>query len=142
MINGEKTLKIDERGRITIPDFTGVEVGENLRFQFDPSFESLLIYSEAEFQEMAESVREKLYVIPSIPKVKKFRRNFFGILSFMPEKVDSGKRIHIPERAILRLGLSNNVFIIGQGYHLRLCKDKESYEELLRKSEDPKVMRK
>lgn len=140
---GKATLNIDESGKITLPDFTKVEVGEELNFQFDPYFKSLSIYNSAAFEERAKIVRDKLNTKYQyqILKLKKFKRFYYGKLSFMSEKVGSRKRIQIPERAISELGLSDKILIIGQGDHLVLCKDEETYEELQRIKQE-KVVRK
>ena len=57
---GKETLKIDKSGKITLPGFTNVEVGDELNFQFDPHFKSLLIYNSAVFKERAKIVRDNL----------------------------------------------------------------------------------
>ena len=141
---GRETLKIDKSGRITLPGFTNVEVGDELNFQFDPYFKSLSIYNSAAFEERANIVRNNLKKkYPNqILEPKQFNRFYHGKLSFMSEEVDSKKRIKIPESAISKLGLSDEIFIIGQGNHLVLCKDEETYEELQRKKQEEVIRKK
>ena len=66
----------------------------------------------------------------SYEKIRKIQRLYYGELSFMPEEVDSSKRIVIPSKVITKLELTDKVFVIGNGHHLEIYKSKGIYERV------------
>ncbi len=56
-----------------------------------------------------------------------FRRYFYGILSFYPEKVDKQRRLHLEERVFRDLNFKDQVFAIGVDQHLEIYPNEEAY---------------
>ena len=142
-IIGERTASIDSKHRITIPAFTKVETEEELIPQFNILSNILLVFSKDEFyrrtQRFEDFLNEQKASKKMTPKqIRDLQRFYYGHLSFMPERIDRGKRMLIPERVVSKLELSDKIFIIGRETHIELCKDKETYDRMLREVEEIK----
>lgn len=140
-IIGERTASIDSKHRITIPAFTKVETEEELMPQFNILGNLLFVFSKDEFYRRTERfeqfLREQLAEKKITPGEKRrLQRIYYGHLSFMPERVDKGKRMIIPERVVTKLELSDKIFMIGKDTHLELCKDRETYERILQERKE------
>ena len=130
-IIGEKTINIDSKNRIILPSFTGVEIKDKLIPQLNVDNNILFIYGIDVFNKKGEKFNEFLSKTKmSYEKIRKIQRLYYGKLSFMPEEVDSSKRIVIPSRAITKLELTDKVFVIGNGHHLEIYKSKGIYERV------------
>lgn len=130
-IIGEKTINIDGKNRIILPSFTGVEIKDKLIPQLNVDNSILFIYGIDVFNKKDEKFNEFLSKTKmSYEKIRKIQRLYYGKLSFMPEEVDSSKRIVIPSRAITKLELTDKVFVIGNGHHLEIYKSKGIYERV------------
>lgn len=130
-IIGEKTINIDSKNRIILPSFTGVEIKDKLIPQLNVDNNILFIYGIDVFNKKDEKFNEFLSKTKmSYEKIRKIQRLYYGELSFMPEKVDSSKRIVIPSRTITKLELTDKVFVIGNGHHLEIYKSKGIYERV------------
>lgn len=130
-IIGEKTINIDGKNRIILPSFTGVEIKDKLIPQLNVDNNILFIYGIDVFNKKDEKFNEFLSKTKmSYEKIRKIQRLYYGKLSFMPEEVDSSKRIVIPSRAITKLELTDKVFVIGNGHHLEIYKSKGIYERV------------
>lgn len=130
-IIGEKTINIDSKNRIILPSFTGVEIKDKLIPQLNVDNNILFIYGIDVFNKKDEKFNEFLSKTKmSYEKIRKIQRLYYGELSFMPEEVDSSKRIVIPSRAITKLELTDKVFVIGNGHHLEIYKSKGIYERV------------
>lgn len=130
-IIGEKTINIDGKNRIILPSFTGVEIKDKLIPQLNVDNNILFIYGIDVFNKKDEKFNEFLSKTKmSYEKIRKIQRLYYGELSFMPEEVDSSKRIVIPSRAITKLELTDKVFVIGNGHHLEIYKSKGIYERV------------
>lgn len=130
-IIGEKTINIDSKNRIILPSFTGVEIKDKLIPQLNVDNNILFIYGIDVFNKKDEKFNEFLSKTKmSYEKIRKIQRLYYGKLSFMPEEVDSSKRIVIPSRAITKLELTDKVFVIGNGHHLEIYKSKGIYERV------------
>ena len=130
-IIGEKTINIDGKNRIILPSFTGVEIKDKLIPQLNVDNNILFIYGIDVFNKKGEKFNEFLSKTKmSYEKIRKIQRLYYGKLSFMPEEVDSSKRIVIPSRAITKLELTDKVFVIGNGHHLEIYKSKGIYERV------------
>ena len=130
-IIGEKTINIDSKNRIILPSFTGVEIKDKLIPQLNVDNSILFIYGIDVFNKKDEKFNEFLSKTKmSYEKIRKIQRLYYGELSFMPEEVDSSKRIVIPSRAITKLELTDKVFVIGNGHHLEIYKSKGIYERV------------
>lgn len=130
-IIGEKTINIDSKNRIILPSFTGVEIKDKLIPQLNVDNSILFIYDIDGFNKKVEKLNAVLSKTKmSSEKIRKIQRLYYGELSFMPEEVDSSKRIVIPSRAITKLELTDKVFVIGNGHHLEIYKSKGIYERV------------
>lgn len=130
-IIGEKTINIDSKNRIILPSFTGVEIKDKLIPQLNVDNSILFIYGIDVFNKKDEKFNEFLSKTKmSYEKIRKIQRLYYGELSFMPEEVDSSKRIVIPSKAITKLELTDKVFVIGNGHHLEIYKSKGIYERV------------
>lgn len=130
-IIGEKTINIDSKNRIILPSFTGVEIKDKLIPQLNVDNSILFIYDIDGFNKKDEKFNAFLSKTKmSSEKIRKLQRLYYGELSFMPEEVDSSKRIVIPSRAITKLELTDKVFVIGNGHHLEIYKSKGIYERV------------
>ena len=130
-IIGEKTINIDGKNRIILPSFTGVEIKDKLIPQLNVDNNILFIYGIDVFNKKDEKFNEFLSKTKmSYEKIRKIQRLYYEKLSFMPEEVDSSKRIVIPSRAITKLELTDKVFVIGNGHHLEIYKSKGIYERV------------
>ena len=130
-IIGEKTINIDSKNRIILPSFTGVEIKDKLIPQLNVDNSILFIYGIDVFNKKDEKFNEFLSKTKmSYEKIRKIQRLYYGELSFMPEEVDSSKRIVIPSRTITKLELTDKVFVIGKGHHLEIYKSKGIYERV------------
>lgn len=130
-IIGEKTINIDSKNRIILPSFTGVEIKDKLIPQLNVDNNILFIYGMDAFNKKDEKFNEFLSKTKmSYEKIRKIQRLYYGELSFMPEEVDSSKRIVIPSKAITKLELTDKVFVIGNGHHLEIYKSKGIYERV------------
>lgn len=130
-IIGEKTINIDSKNRIILPSFTGVEIKDKLIPQLNVDNNILFIYGIDVFNKKDEKFNEFLSKTKmSYEKIRKIQRLYYGELSFMPEEVDSSKRIVIPSRAITKLELTDKVFVIGNGHRLEIYKSKGIYERV------------
>ena len=130
-IIGEKTINIDSKNRIILPSFTGVEIKDKLIPQLNVDNNILFIYGIDVFNKKGEKFNEFLSKTKmSYEKIRKIQRLYYGELSFMPEEVDSSKRIVIPSRTITKLELTDKVFVIGNGHRLEIYKSKGIYERV------------
>ena len=130
-IIGEKTINIDSKNRIILPSFTGVEIKDKLIPQLNVDNNILFIYGIDVFNKKDEKFNEFLSKTKmSYEKIRKIQRLYYGELSFMPEEVDSSKRIVILSRAITKLELTDKVFVIGNGHRLEIYKSKGIYERV------------
>ena len=130
-IIGEKTINIDSKNRIILPSFTGVEIKDKLIPQLNVDNSILFIYGIDVFNKKGEKFNEFLSKTKMpYEKIRKIQRLYYGELSFMPEEVDSSKRIVIPSRTITKLELTDKVFVIGKGHHLEIYKSKGIYERV------------
>ena len=130
-IIGEKTINIDGKNRIILPSFTGVEIKDKLIPQLNVDNSILFIYDIDGFNKKVEKLNAVLSKTKmSSEKIRKIQRLYYGELSFMPEEVDSSKRIVIPSRTITKLELTDKVFVIGNGHHLEIYKSKGIYERV------------
>ena len=130
-IIGEKTINIDSKNRIILPSFTCVEIKDKLIPQLNVDNSILFIYDIDGFNKKVEKLNAVLSKTKmSSEKIRKIQRLYYGELSFMPEEVDSSKRIVIPSRAITKLELTDKVFVIGNGHHLEIYKSKGIYERV------------
>ena len=135
-IIGEKAIKIDNKHRIIIPAFTGVEPNEELVLQLNMLENILFIYGKDEFYKKSKLFEQTLKeqsrrLGMSLPDLRKIQRLYYSKLSFMPEKVDREKRIIIPEKVISSLELTDRVFVIGKNHHIELCKNRDIYEQII-----------
>ncbi len=137
-IVGEKSIKVDKQKRIVIPSFTGVETSDQLvpHFRFCDNDQILFLYKDDEFfrisQKFMDFLEEQVQLKKMTPQQRTMlQRRYYGLNSFMPEKVDIQKRITLPLQVITRLELMDTVFTIGNETHLELCKDEETYHRIL-----------
>ena len=148
---GEKTI-IGERvvsvlkNRITLPNFTGAEIGEEVQAQFVTTFDEeeqknrvhhLNIYSVYDFNKRLNSIDESLREAYASKRISyqqynNYRRYFYGFLSFMPERVDNQRRVHLEPRIITNLNINKTAFIVGVQRHLELYPNFEPYNQTLK----------
>ena len=132
-IIGKTVLKVDEKGRITLPKFTQAEPGEEIALMYDLRRTKIVIYAMMEFEAKLKEAGEKideLYRAKEITYDEKmwFRRYIYGDGCLEPPTtVAKGRRISIPPRAIKKLNLRDEVFVIGNETRLEIYPTEEDY---------------
>ncbi len=130
-IVGHTILRVS-KNRIVVPQFTGVEIGEEITPMYDIKKKKLLLIKAQEYQEKQEKFEKAIKEMYEEGKITyhqliNFRRYFYGILSFYPEKVDNQRRLHLEQRIFRDLNLKNEVFAVGVDNHLEISPDEETY---------------
>ena len=114
------TLKIDEKGRITLPSFTSAEPGDKIALMYDLKRTKILIYEWQKFKEKLDRLYEELEIMYREKEIN--YKQHHTLVSYIygdgclepPTDVGKGRRIVIPKRAIEKLNLKDEVFVIGQ----------------------------
>ncbi len=144
-IIGQKVVSV-LRNRLTLPAFTNAEVGEEVQAQYVTQFDSetrtniihhLNIYSKLEFARKMDEIDRVLQESYGAGRInhaqyQNYIRYFYGYLSFMPEQVDTQRRIHLEPRIITDLKINNRAFVVGVKKHLELYPTIESYTTTLK----------
>lgn len=134
-IVGEKVVSL-LKNRITLPAFTGAEVGEPICVQYDWHKTRLRLFKESEYERRLKTFEEKLKELRNEGKITYDQymwgqRYYFGCLSFMPEELDGQKRLHLEPRVFEDLGLDKTGFVVGVKNHLELYPSFETYSNTL-----------
>lgn len=131
-----RPLKLDDKRRITIPSYTGVEEEERLHIMFSPLKEYLLLYRIEDFEKIIQIYEEYFAKLLEEGKVtpkkhRNLRRYLYASLCFGEERVDKNHRITLPASALEKLRINNSLYVVGNKHHLELYKDEETYQRLL-----------
>ncbi len=138
-IIGENNITLGDKNRIVLPKFTKAEPYDILVPHFNRERTILYFYSSQEFYQMSEKFENALLKGRkegklSYSEVLKLRRFYYATLSFGAEAVDSQRRVLLDKRIISQLQLGKQIFVIGQDRHLELCRDKETYQLVKKKT--------
>ncbi len=138
------TILTISKNRITIPSFTGVEIGEQINPMYDIRKKKLLLMKVSEFEAKLEHFEKTITELRSegtisYQKLLNYRRYVYGILSFYAEEVDHQRRIHLEPRIIRDLNFGDKVFAVGKGQMLAIYPNQEAYQEDLEYEESKKA---
>lgn len=133
IIIGEGILTLGEKNRIVLPKFTGAEKFDIIIPHFNRERSILSFYSSKEFYELSEKFEDTLSEARREEKINysdllKLRRFYYATLSYGSEAVDSQRRIRLDQRIVSQLQIEKQMYVIGCGHHLELCRDKKTYE--------------
>lgn len=132
VILGLKEASVDCKGRIVLPKFTGVEVGEKIAI-IDNGARSLKLYSVLYMKKVVEALNkncspDELERLQSLND--RLQLLYYSYLA--TSNVDSQRRVNIPDQIIRSHGLTDSVIMQGCGTNLTLYSDKEAYSEYVR----------
>lgn len=134
-IIGEKEVKVDDKHRVILPKFTYAEAGDIIMPRFSAIQSNVLfLFNEEEYhiqRDKFESFLKEQRVLGKFTyhDILRYRRYYYGHLSFMGEKVDKSRRFLLEGRAISNLEISDKLFMMGEDNHLILCRDRNVFDE-------------
>lgn len=118
-IVGSAKLKLDSKGRIALPSFTHATPEDKIALMYDLKRTKIIIEEYKKFEEHLDiitNVIDELFRKKTIDYTEYHRLRLFiygdGCLE-PPTIVKSGRRITIPARAIGKLNLKDEVYVIG-----------------------------
>lgn len=128
-IIGIKNLKIN-KNRISLPPFTFATPNDELFFIFDHTQNHLILAQEQEIMANLSKIRENLKIKVSNSEITykdflRYQRYLYGIMCIEGHKVDSQKRILLPDRGLKKLNLSKEVLVVGKGTRLHIYPNTE-----------------
>ena len=132
-IIGIKNLRIN-KNRISLPPFTFATPNDELFFIFDHTRKHMILAQEEEIMSSLDQIREDLKAKVATGEITyrdyiRYQRYLYGIMCIEGHKVDSQKRILLPERGLKQLNLSKDVVVVGKGTRLHLFPNMESVPE-------------
>lgn len=129
MFQGEVAIKIDDKGRMTIPtamrEQIASECSNRLVLGYDP-FEGrcLMLYPEDELK----LVRQQVMSLPRADKnARLMQRRFLGSIQLL--EVDGNHRLTLPPSFRKTVKLEKNAVLIGMGNKLELWSEKGYLEQ-------------
>ncbi len=132
LILGYREVSLDDKGRIFIPKFTGVEKGDKISIVENGS-SSLRLYnlmymqrlinelnqkSNSEEQERIQLLSDRLHLL------------YYSYLA--TSKIDSQGRMTIPQDIAREYGFKDKAYMQGCGSNLTIFNSKESYNSYVR----------
>jgi len=141
-IIGQSMQKMDEKGRITLPKYTHAEPGDKIALMYDLKRTKIIIFKLMEFEQKLDEIGKKideLYREKQITYDERlwFQRYIYGDGCLEPpDTIGKGRRIVIPARAIRKLNLRNEVFVIGNETRLEIYPTEEAYTMSLKRKEN------
>ncbi len=124
-LKGIKQLKLT-KGQITLPEFTKAEPNENLYF-LKLGYETRL-YNEHTIQKLTDILVENYAKEHTARQLRDFKLILYA-LSIETNKVNSKRRLTIPQEIIEKQKFENNVVVVGANTHLKIFKDMKTYIE-------------
>ena len=132
-IIGQSMQKMDEKGRITLPKFTHAEPGDKIALMYDLKRTKIIVFKLMEFEQKLEEISQKIDELYREKQITYDERMWIqryiygdGCLE-PPDTIGKGRRIGIPARAIKKLNLRDEVFIIGNETRLEIYPNEETY---------------
>ncbi len=134
IIIGEKKVAFNQKGRFTVPMFSGRENGEELIFVYSYENDCIEIYSYNHFLEIVKSVAESRdldYIIEhanTIPAMQELLNR-----ALFKATVDEQGRVNTSMDSLERYGyvLDSEIYILGKVDHLEMYPNKEAYTKML-----------
>lgn len=133
LILGYKEVSLDEKGRIFLPKFTGVEKGDKISVIENEtgSFKLFnLMYMQRIIDELNKKCcskdQERIQLLSD-----RLQLLYYSYLTTC--NVDSQRRIHIPQQILDEHEFSDKVIMQGSGTSLTVFNSKESYNSYVRK---------
>lgn len=127
---GTSTHNLDQQNRLAIPTKMRTELGDSFVLTVSPSGEHcLLVYAFEDW----DDVMQKL--ISEEPSEETMLRQRMIYMNTERIDLDSKGRMTIPTRFMEKAGFKNEVFLLGNGYHLELW-DPEEFGQMLGRNKE------
>lgn len=133
LILGFKEVGLDEKSRIFLPKFTGVEQGDRISFVED-SPSSLKLYNLMYMQQLISEINKKCNP-ENKEKVQQLsdRLQLLYYSYLATSKVDSHGRITIPQDIVNEYRFKDKIIVQGCGTNLTIFNSKDAYDSYVRK---------
>jgi len=132
-IIGQSMQKMDEKGRITLPKYTHAEPGDKIALMYDLKRTKIIVFTLMEFEKKLEEIGQRIDELYKTKQISYDERMWFqryiygdGCLE-PPDTIGKGRRIVIPSRAVKKLNLRDEVFVIGNESRLEIYPTEEAY---------------
>lgn len=127
-----KKITITKENKIELPDFTKVQSAESVLIMYDLKMKKLIICNEEDNQTLLKKYEENLKKLLLSKKIdhktfRKYQRIIYAKLTINSCKVDSKKRIKLPQKVVEQLEFTGTVFAIGTKTFLEIYKDEKTY---------------
>ncbi len=132
-ILGYKEIRIDSKGRIFIPKFTGVEVGDKISI-IENGYGSLKLYNLLYMQSIINDLNKRCNS-QDMQRIQllndRLQLLYYSYLA--TNSIDSQKRLNVPDQILREYGFKDKVYMQGCGTNLVIHNSKESYDAYVKK---------
>lgn len=125
LIIGQRTCKIDSKGRFFLPKFSHVEEGDNLVLLQNYKTNIYELHALSKIQDRIDKLKDNMCSASNSEQLELLRKEYELLcLSCLANlNVDGQHRVHIPMEIYIKSGFDKSTVALGVGDHLNLFTD-------------------